>query len=71
MEKTVILIFGVESEMYGLQNKRIILGVSFGWDYRKGLDVFADLSQRLQDDYKIVLVGTNERTDKILPENIF
>ena len=63
----------VESDfrgMYGLQNKKIILGVSFNWDRRKGLDVFADLSKRLPDDYKIVLVGTNEKTDKILPESI-
>ena len=55
---------------YGLEGKNVVLGVSFDWDKRKGLDVFIDLSKRLSDDYRIVLVGTNEETDKILPENI-
>ena len=55
---------------YGLENKKIVLGVSFGWDERKGLDVFVDLSKRLSDDYKIVLVGTNATTDKLLTESI-
>ena len=57
-------------EKYGLQNKKIVLGVSFGWGYSKGLDVFLDLANRLPDDYKVVLVGTNEDTDRQLPENI-
>lgn len=55
---------------YGIENKKIILGVSFGWNERKGLDVFVELSKRLSEDYKIVLVGTNEQTDKYLPNNI-
>ncbi len=55
---------------YSLENKKIVLGVSFGWDERKGLDVFIDLSKRLSDDYKIVLVGTNAKTDKLLPASI-
>ena len=55
---------------HALENKKIVLGVSFGWDKRKGLDVFIELSKRLPDSYKIVLVGTNAKTDKILPGNI-
>ena len=55
---------------HGLEGKKILLGVSFGWDKRKGLDVFVELSKRLTDDYRIVLVGTNENTDKLLPNNI-
>lgn len=54
----------------GLESKKIILGVSFGWDDRKGLDVFLELSERLPDSYKIVLVGTDPKTDKNLPNNI-
>ena len=57
-------------EKYGLQNKKILLGVSFVWDRRKGLDVFEALSIRLPEDYKIVLVGTSEETDKRLSGNI-
>lgn len=57
-------------ERYGLQNKYIVLGVAFGWGYQKGLDCFVELSRRLPDDYKIVLVGTNGEVDKQLPTNI-
>ena len=57
-------------EKYGLDNKKIILGVSFDWGEKKGLDVFIALSNRLPSDYKIVLVGTNEKTDNYLPANI-
>ena len=57
-------------ERHGLEDKKIVLGVSFEWGKRKGLDVFTDLSQRLPDDYKIVLVGTNAELDKCLPDGI-
>jgi glycosyltransferase involved in cell wall biosynthesis len=55
---------------YGLENKKIILGVSFGWDTRKGIDVFQELSNRLPENYQIVLVGTDSTVDKCLPENV-
>lgn len=55
---------------YGIGDKRIILGVSFGWSRNKGIDVFTDLANRLPDNYKIVLVGTDENIDKSLPGNI-
>ena len=57
-------------ERYNLEHKKIVLGVSFEWEIRKGLDVFMELSKRLPEDYQIVLVGTNEKTDKLLPSNI-
>lgn len=55
---------------YALENKKVILGVSFGWNSRKGIDVFVDLAGRLPDEYIIVLVGTDAKVDKELPENI-
>lgn len=55
---------------YGLKDKKVILGVSFGWSRNKGIDVFIELAKRLKDDYSIVLVGTNTNTDKQLPSNI-
>lgn len=55
---------------YGLENKKIVLGVAFDWGVRKGLDVFLELSKRLPNDYQIVLVGTNDEVDKRLPDNI-
>lgn len=49
----------------------ILLGVSFGWGERKGLDVFLELANRMDpEQYRIVLVGTNEEVDKLLPEHI-
>lgn len=55
---------------YGLENKKIILGVAFSWGIRKGLDVFIELAKRLPPDYQIILVGTNDKIDKQLPNNI-
>lgn len=51
--------------------KKILLGVAFGWGERKGLDVFADLEIRLdKEKYQIVLVGTDDQIDKQLPSGI-
>lgn len=57
-------------EEYNLKDKKVILGVSFGWSNKKGLDVFLELSKSLPENYQIILVGTNEIVDKILPANI-
>jgi len=57
-------------DKYNLKEKFIILGVAFEWGCRKGLDVFIRLSQLFDDRFRIVLVGTNESIDKILPSNI-
>ena len=53
------------------ESKYIVLGVAFDWGVRKGLDVFAALSERLDaEQYQIVLVGTSDEIDKKLPKNI-
>jgi len=57
-------------QKHGIENKKIILGVSLGWEKRKGLDVFVELSNRLPDAYKIVLIGTNDKVDRLLPDNV-
>ena len=51
-------------------DKYIVLGVAFDWGIRKGLDVFVELSRRLDKKYQIVLVGTDKTIDKKLPNNI-
>ena len=51
-------------------DRHMVLGVASGWTQRKGLDVFIELSKRLGDEYQIVLVGTDNRTDRLLPGNI-
>lgn len=53
------------------KEKKILLGVAFGWGVRKGLDIFIELSKRLDPEkYQIVLVGTDAQIDKQLPSNI-
>ena len=55
---------------YHCEGKKLVLGVSFGWDKKKGFDVFLELAKRLDDSYRIVLVGTNEQIDRQLPNNV-
>lgn len=46
------------------------MGVAFSWSKYKGLDVFVNLASRLSEEYRIVLVGTNEPLEEKLPGNI-
>ncbi len=57
-------------QQYGIGDRKMVLGVAYGWGPRKGLDVFLDLAQKLDEQYCIVLVGTNEQIDQQLPQNI-
>lgn len=57
-------------EQYGCRDKIVLLGVASGWSGRKGLDVFLELACRLGREYQIILVGTDDKVDKLLPENI-
>lgn len=59
-------------QKYGISSdKFVLLGVAFGWGRRKGLDVFIELSRRLDlKQYQIVLVGTDDNVDKQLPKGI-
>lgn len=52
------------------KHKNILLGVAFGWSDKKGLHTFIELSKRLDNNFQIVLVGTNKNIDKQLPNNI-
>ncbi len=54
-------------EKYGLENKKIVLGVSSLWTKDKGLEDFIRLSELLGGNCKIVLVG---EVSQSLPENI-
>lgn len=52
-------------------NRYVVLGVAFDWGCRKGLDVFVELSHRLPKElYRIVLVGTDDNIDDLLPKDI-
>ena len=58
-------------ERNGLKDKKIILGVANVWDESKGFNDFIGLSKKISDDYRIVLVGLDEKQFGVLPKNIF
>lgn len=55
---------------YGIEDKRVVLGVASTWDVRKGLNDFVELSKILPDDYKVVVVGVNQKEQQSLPDNM-
>ncbi len=57
-------------ERYNLENKKIILGVASVWDDRKGFKDFLKLSELIDDNTRIVLVGVNDKQIKLLPPKI-
>ncbi len=57
-------------EVYGLENKFVLLGVASSWNDLKGYSDFIKLSHMLSDEYRIVLVGLNQKQMEELPENI-
>ncbi len=57
-------------EKHHLENKFILLAVAYFWDQGKGLYVFIELAKRLPENFQIIMVGTNDEVDKLLPDNI-
>ena len=57
-------------EQYGITGKHVLLGVASIWSKEKGLDDFLRLSERLNNDEIIILVGVKTEEKKRLPGNI-
>ncbi len=57
-------------QKHGLEGKIILLGVASVWDERKGLADFLELSELLDERYKIVLIGLNQGQIDALPPDI-
>lgn len=57
-------------ERYGLKNKFIVLGVANIWDRRKGLSYLVELAEKLDDGYKVIVVGVTEKQKEALPKRI-
>ena len=57
-------------EKHNLLNKFMILGVANVWNQKKGLNHFIELSNYLEEDEVIVLVGLTKRQIKELPKQI-
>lgn len=56
-------------EELGLKDEKIILFVASGWSKEKGLQTILDLSEKLQENEKIVMVG-NIGNSVVLPKNV-
>lgn len=57
-------------EHYGLEEKKIVLAVASTWGERKGYRYVLDVANKLDDSYKVIIVGINEKNKKLLPRNI-
>lgn len=57
-------------QKYNLEYKKIVLGIASAWGVKKGFDDFVKMSEMLDDNYKIVLVGLTEKQKKTLPDKI-
>lgn len=58
-------------EKYNIpRDKKIILGIASAWGPGKGLYDFIELATIITKKYKILLVGVDNKTQKILPDNI-
>ena len=57
-------------ERYGLQGKKIVLGVANVWSKSKGTDDMILLSRMLDDAYQIVMIGLTSKQMEDLPKEI-
>lgn len=57
-------------EKYGVGDKKIILGVAQNWAEKKGFEDFIRLSEVLDDQYAIVMIGLTEDLISKLPKSV-
>lgn len=55
---------------YGLEDKKIVLGVANVWSEKKGLHDFCWLAEHIPVHYRVVLVGLTPQQAEKLPKNI-
>lgn len=61
---------GETRKKYGIGKDKIILGVASEWSERKGMQEFLKLSERLDENTQIVLVGVEQDKIESLPQNV-
>ena len=57
-------------EFYDIRNKILLLGCATSWNAGKGLYDFYTLAEKLDDRFKVVLVGLDKKQISLLPNNI-
>ncbi|QIK70044.1 glycosyltransferase [Erysipelothrix sp. HDW6C] len=66
---------GIDVETFNSDNNKkrepkVLLGVANKWETRKGLEDFISLSERISEDYQIILIGLSKEQIARLPQNI-
>lgn len=61
---------GLLIKKFGLNDKKIVLGVSSTWVRSKGLEDFYALANILPEEYQVMLVGLSKKQISVLPSNI-
>jgi putative colanic acid biosynthesis glycosyltransferase len=56
-------------EKYQLADKNIVLALANGFEKRKGIDYILELAKRLENNYKIVLVGLEKQQMNLVPQS--
>ncbi|WP_279015045.1 glycosyltransferase, partial [Thomasclavelia cocleata] len=57
-------------QQYGIEDRKVILGIASVWDKRKGLNIFIELSKEIDNQYQIVLIGLSKKQIEQLSSNI-
>lgn len=58
------------TKKYGLEGKKVVLGVAQNWGMKKGLNDMIFLSEHLGVGYQVILVGLTPQQLKNLPPNV-
>lgn len=54
----------------GISNKFVVLGVASVWTEKKGFSDFIRISQILDEEYQVILVGLTKKQINYLPQNV-
>ena len=57
-------------QRYGLEGKKIVLGIASAWTARKGLNDLLKLADLLNPEFVMVLVGVSQRQKEQLPRSV-
>lgn len=57
-------------QRFGLEDKKIVLGVASVWGQRKGFQDMLKLAEILPVEYQVVMIGVNKQQKNNLPQNV-
>ena len=57
-------------QQYGLDGKKIVLGVAAIWNRKKGLDYLVQLADKLDSTYAVAIIGVTKKQRKRLPTKV-